>query len=97
MEQINLQHRRFLSWLRKDDFLSVPIEKIAVYSRDDTYLRNLTNDKIISDIVMYRDRVLSKSEQMDDDAIGQLMTYVNDAEEPIEGARKWVEENQDLV
>lgn len=23
--------------------------------------------------------------------------YVNEAENPIEGARKWVEENQDLV
>ncbi|WP_010529730.1 glycine betaine ABC transporter substrate-binding protein [Lentibacillus jeotgali] len=38
-----------------------------------------------------------KNWKMDDDAIGQLMTYVNDAEEPIDGARKWVEENQDLV
>ncbi|SDQ76972.1 glycine betaine ABC transporter substrate-binding protein [Virgibacillus salinus] len=38
-----------------------------------------------------------KNWQMDDDSVGQLMTYVNEAEEPIEGARKWVEENQDLV
>ncbi|GGK02207.1 glycine/betaine ABC transporter [Lentibacillus kapialis] len=38
-----------------------------------------------------------KNWKMDDDAVGQLMTYVNDAEEPIEGAQKWVEENQDLV
>jgi len=25
------------------------------------------------------------------------MNYVEEAEEPIDGARKWVEENQDLV
>lgn len=38
-----------------------------------------------------------KNWNMDDDAIGELMTYVNDAEEPIDGAEKWVEENQDLI
>lgn len=38
-----------------------------------------------------------KNWKMDDDSIGQLMTYVNDAEEPIGGAEKWVEENQDLI
>lgn len=38
-----------------------------------------------------------KNWQMDDDSVGQLMTYVNEAEKPIEGARKWVEENQELV
>lgn len=38
-----------------------------------------------------------KNWEMDDDAIGELMSYVEDAEEPIDGARKWVEENQDLV
>jgi len=35
--------------------------------------------------------------KMDDDSIGELMTYVEEAEEPIDGARKWVEENQDLI
>ncbi|SFB28846.1 hypothetical protein SAMN04488072_11356 [Lentibacillus halodurans] len=62
VEQTNLQYRRYLSWLRKHDFPPVPIEKIVVYSRGDTYLRNITNDKIISDIVMHRDKVLSKVE-----------------------------------
>ncbi|MDY7045693.1 glycine betaine ABC transporter substrate-binding protein [Virgibacillus sp. M23] len=38
-----------------------------------------------------------KDWKMDDDSIGELMTYVKDADEPIDGARKWVEENQDLV
>ncbi|TFJ92725.1 nuclease-related domain-containing protein [Lentibacillus salicampi] len=62
VEQVILQHRRLLDWLRKNHFPPAPIEKIVVYSRDDTYLRNLTNDKIISDIVMHRDKVLSKIE-----------------------------------
>lgn len=34
---------------------------------------------------------------MDDDAIGHLMSYVGDAEDPLDGAKKWVEENRDLV
>ncbi|WP_404451973.1 glycine betaine ABC transporter substrate-binding protein [Virgibacillus necropolis] len=38
-----------------------------------------------------------KNWQMDDQSIGTLMSYVNKAEEPIEGARKWVKENQDLI
>ncbi|SFE04497.1 Nuclease-related domain-containing protein [Lentibacillus persicus] len=66
VEQISLQHRRLLSWLSTFDFPSVPIEKIVVYSRDDTYLRNLTNDKNISDIVMHRDKVLSKIDSLID-------------------------------
>lgn len=64
VEQINMQQRRFLDWLRKYDFPLLPIEKMVVYSRDDTYLRNLTNDKIISDIVMHRDKVLSRIEEL---------------------------------
>ena len=35
--------------------------------------------------------------KMNDDSIGQLMSYVSEAEEPLDGAEKWVEENQDLV
>lgn len=42
-----------------------------------------------------------KNWKMDDRSIGELMSYVSQAEEngeqPIEGAKKWVEENQDLV
>lgn len=38
-----------------------------------------------------------KNWKLNDDAIGKLMSSVNNAEEPIDGARKWVEENQDLV
>lgn len=38
-----------------------------------------------------------KNWKMDDDSIGSLMSYVNEAEEPLAGAEKWVEDNQDLV
>lgn len=38
-----------------------------------------------------------KNWKMDDDAIGELMSEVDDTEDPIDGARNWVEDNQDLV
>lgn len=38
-----------------------------------------------------------KNWKMDDASIGELMTYVNEAEEPIDGAKKWVADNQELV
>ncbi|MEI3598168.1 MULTISPECIES: glycine betaine ABC transporter substrate-binding protein [unclassified Oceanobacillus] len=42
-----------------------------------------------------------KNWKMDDDSIGELMSYVAEAEEageePIVGAEKWVEDNQDLI
>ncbi|WP_164669869.1 nuclease-related domain-containing protein [Virgibacillus doumboii] len=60
VDQVNLQHRRLLSWLRKYNFPAIPIEKIVVFSQDKTYLKNLANDKVISDIVMHRDKVLPK-------------------------------------
>jgi glycine betaine/proline transport system substrate-binding protein len=38
-----------------------------------------------------------KNWKMDDQQIGQLIDYVESAEDPLEGAKKWVEENQELV
>ncbi|MYL35227.1 glycine/betaine ABC transporter [Pontibacillus yanchengensis] len=38
-----------------------------------------------------------KNWKMNDQQIGQLIEYVQGAEEPIDGAKKWVEENQDLI
>ncbi|MFZ0370991.1 MAG: glycine betaine ABC transporter substrate-binding protein [Halobacillus sp.] len=38
-----------------------------------------------------------KNWKMDDQQIGELIEYVEGAEEPIDGAKKWVEENQDLI
>ncbi|RKL67009.1 glycine/betaine ABC transporter [Salipaludibacillus neizhouensis] len=38
-----------------------------------------------------------KNWKMDDEQIGQLISYVDNAEDPLDGAKKWIEENQDLV
>ncbi|SES02076.1 glycine betaine ABC transporter substrate-binding protein [Salipaludibacillus aurantiacus] len=38
-----------------------------------------------------------KNWKMDDEEIGELIEYVESAEEPIDGAEKWIEENQDLI
>ncbi|WP_079478526.1 glycine betaine ABC transporter substrate-binding protein [Halobacillus salinus] len=38
-----------------------------------------------------------KNWKMDDKQIGELIEYVENSEEPIDGAKKWVEENQDLI
>ncbi|UCZ53765.1 glycine betaine ABC transporter substrate-binding protein [Bacillus shivajii] len=35
--------------------------------------------------------------KMDDEEIGELIEYVESTEEPIDGARKWIEENQELI
>ena len=34
---------------------------------------------------------------MDDDQIGSLMVEVSEAEDPLDGARKWVEENENVI
>ncbi len=34
---------------------------------------------------------------MDDDQIGSLMSYVAEAEKPIDGAKKWIEENKEVI
>ncbi|GEL78737.1 glycine betaine ABC transporter substrate-binding protein [Tenuibacillus multivorans] len=38
-----------------------------------------------------------KNWKMNDEQIGELIDYVENAEEPLDGAKKWVEENQELV
>lgn len=38
-----------------------------------------------------------KNWKMDDEQIGELIEYVENAEEPMDGAEKWVEENQELI
>lgn len=38
-----------------------------------------------------------KNWKMDDAQIGDLISYIEDAEKPIDGAEKWVEDNRDLV
>jgi glycine betaine/proline transport system substrate-binding protein len=38
-----------------------------------------------------------KNWKMDDQQIGELIEYVEGSEQPLDGAEKWVEENQDLI
>jgi glycine betaine/proline transport system substrate-binding protein len=38
-----------------------------------------------------------KNWKMDDQQIGELINYVESANDPLEGAKKWVEENQELI
>lgn len=38
-----------------------------------------------------------KNWKMDDDQIGSLMSYVAEAEKPIDGAKKWIEENKEVI
>lgn len=38
-----------------------------------------------------------KNWKMNDQQIGELIDYVESSEEPVDGAKKWVEENQDLI
>ncbi|WP_053217351.1 glycine betaine ABC transporter substrate-binding protein [Virgibacillus senegalensis] len=38
-----------------------------------------------------------KNWKMDDKQIGELIDYTENAEEPLDGAKEWVEENQDLI
>ena len=38
-----------------------------------------------------------KNWKMNDKQIGELIDYVENAEDPLEGATKWVEENEELI
>ena len=38
-----------------------------------------------------------KNWKMDDEEIGELIDYVESAEDPLDGAKEWIEENQELI
>ncbi|MGP4108579.1 NERD domain-containing protein [Virgibacillus sp. L01] len=90
LDQVNLQHRRLLEWLRKHDFPPIPIEKIVVYSQDDTFLKNIINDPIISEIVMHKEKVLPKIEKLTD----THTTYCFDEDQLIELSYRLLEEHE---
>lgn len=64
IEQVNLQHLRLLHWMRKCDLPPIPIEKIVVYSNPKTILKNISNDKTITEIIIRKERLLSKIEEI---------------------------------
>lgn len=65
VQQVKLQHRRLLEWMRKSDFPAVPIEKIVVYTNSSTVLKNQTNQKELSRLVIRKDRLLDKIEEFE--------------------------------
>lgn len=62
--QVNLQHLRLMQWLHHIDIPTVPIEKAVVYSSTSTILKNVTNDKHIAEIIMHKDKILPRIEQL---------------------------------
>lgn len=55
--QVNLQHQRFKAWLRNHHFPSFPLEKVIIYSNTATILRNTTNDKVIAEMIIHKERL----------------------------------------
>lgn len=62
IEQVNLQEFRLRKWLEHYDFPSFPFEKLVIYSNPNTILKNVTNSKIIANMIIHKERLLSKIE-----------------------------------
>lgn len=63
IDQVNLQHFRLLQWLRQFDFPPIPLEKVVVYSNPNTVLKNVTNDKIVAETVIHKEKLRTKIEE----------------------------------
>lgn len=63
IDQVNLQHFRLLTWLRQFDFPPIPLEKIVVYSNPSTILKNVTNDKLITESVIHKEKIQTKIDE----------------------------------
>lgn len=59
IEQVNLQHLRLQRFIREHNFPAIPIEKLIVYSSPNTIIKNITNNKAISDTVIHKEQLLS--------------------------------------
>lgn len=62
--QINLQHLCLLRWLRQFNLPSIPLEKLVVYSNDNTILKNLTNKSAITKIVIHKERLIERIDKL---------------------------------
>lgn len=58
--QVNLQQKRFKSWLQRHHFPPFPLEKVIIYSNTATILRNITNDKEIGKMIIHKERLPAK-------------------------------------
>lgn len=65
VQQIKLQHLRLLRWLKNYNLPAIPIEKAVVYSNSNTILKNLTNQKELPKLVMHKERLLEKIEEIE--------------------------------
>ncbi|MFD1849857.1 nuclease-related domain-containing protein [Oceanobacillus bengalensis] len=63
IDQVNLQHLRLLRWIREFNLPPIPIEKLVVYSNQNTLLKNLSLDKNLINIVVRKENLLSKIDQ----------------------------------
>ncbi|TRM11683.1 NERD domain-containing protein [Lentibacillus cibarius] len=66
IEQVNLQHLRLLRWMRNHDFPAIPIEKLVTHSNSNTIIKNITNNKAVSDTIIYKEQLLTKIEEFAD-------------------------------
>src|SRR5690606_23628360 len=60
IEQVGKQEYRLKKWLKEMRLPLFPIERFVVFSNSSTILRNLTNEKSLSNIVIHEDRLFSK-------------------------------------
>ncbi|GGA80790.1 nuclease-related domain-containing protein [Ornithinibacillus halotolerans] len=60
IEQVGKQEYRLKKWLKEMRLPLFPIERFVVFSNSGTILRNLTNEKSLSNIVIHEDRLFSK-------------------------------------
>lgn len=60
IEQVIKQEYRLRRWMQNNRLPSLPIERIIVFSHSATLLRNLTNERMIANLVIHEDRLFSK-------------------------------------
>lgn len=64
IDQVNLQHLRLLRWMRQYHFPPIPLEKIVVYSNTNTILRNTSNNPTVIEMVMHKEKLLAKIDEL---------------------------------
>ncbi|RYG72038.1 NERD domain-containing protein [Lentibacillus lipolyticus] len=63
IEQVNLQYFRLLRWLRQHHFPANPIEKLVIHSNPNTIIKNITNNKAVSNTVIHKEQLLTKLDE----------------------------------
>lgn len=108
VDQVKLQHLRLQRWLKQFDFPKLPIEKIAVFASPDTVLKNLTNSKELPKIVMHKEKIFEKVEELSrkypresltEDQLTDLafQILINHEEKPSDAMNKYNIKEENLV